>query len=292
MVHVQRNDYLVDGLRCVIRSSGPQSDREAVVFVHGNPGSSEDWLDLLARVGDLGRAVAPDMPGFGKSERPRRFDYTVDGYARYLESVLRTLGIERVHLVLHDFGGAWGLRWATEHPSRVASLTLFNIGVLPNYRWHIIARLWRTPIVGELLQAATSRASFKRVLNATNPKRFPEAFLDRMYDDTDAGLKRAQLALYRATSDFNELSALAAARLRPLGLPALVIWGEGDPYIEPKFAAEQPQYFRAEVHTVPSAGHWAMVDEPERVAQWVIPFLQKQLGKASTQPSDAPRSHG
>jgi pimeloyl-ACP methyl ester carboxylesterase len=279
MAEVQRNDYIVDGIRCVVRSSGPQSDREAIVFVHGNPGSSEDWLNLLSRTGDIGRSIAPDMPAYGKSERPRSFDYTIDGYAQYLESIFRTLGIERAHLVLHDFGGPWGLFWAVAHPTRVASVTLFNIGLMRDYRWHLVARLWRTPIVGELLQSIDSRVAFKRILNAGNPKPFPEAFLDRMYDDTDAGLKHAQLALYRATSDFNALSAVAAERLTPVGIPALVIWGERDPYVSSKYAAEQSQYFRAEIHTLPNAGHWPMVDEPERVRELVVPFLKQQLGQ-------------
>jgi pimeloyl-ACP methyl ester carboxylesterase len=268
-------------VRCVVRASGPQSEREAVVFLHGNPGSGEDWLDLLSHVGDIGRAIAPDMPAFGKAERPRQFDYTVDGYAHYLDELLRLLGVEHVHLVLHDFGGAWGMRWATDHASRVASLTLFDMGLMPDYTWHFLARLWRTPIVGELIQALSTRASFKRLLNATNPKPLPEGFLDRMYDDTDAGLKHAQLALYRATSDLRALSNEAAAKLAPLGLPALVVWGEGDKYIPSRFAALQSQYFRAEIHTLPNAGHWPMVDEPEQVRAWVMAFVRKQLGRGA-----------
>jgi pimeloyl-ACP methyl ester carboxylesterase len=287
MAEIQKTEHVIDGVRCVVRASGPQSEREAVVFVHGNPGSSEDWLDLLARAGDFGRAIAPDMPAFGQAERPRRFEYTVEGYARYLDGILRTLGIERAHLVLHDFGGAWGLQWAADQPARVASLTLFNVGVMSDYRWHIVARIWRTPILGELFQSLANRAGFKTVMNAGNPKPLPEAFLDRMYDDTDAGLKRAQLALYRATSSFKALSEAVAAKLGPLGLPALVVWGEADKYVPVEFAQQQSQYFRADIHTLPNAGHWPMVDEPERVRELVIPFLQKQLGRAQTQTASA-----
>jgi pimeloyl-ACP methyl ester carboxylesterase len=288
MAEIQRSDYVIEDVRCVVRASGPQHEREAVVFLHGNPGSSEDWHDLLQHVGDFARALAPDMPAFGQAERPREFDYTIDGYAHYLEELLRTLNIDHVHLVLHDFGGPWGLRWAADHPTRVASLTLFNIGIVPDYKWHLAARIWKTPILGEILQALTNRARFKRVLNASNPKPLPEAFLDRMYDETDVGLKRAQLALYRATSDFKALSDAAAARLVPLGLPALVIWGEGDKYISSRFAALQSQYFRAEIHTLPNAGHWPMVDEPDQVRAWVIPFLQKQLGRETRHSANAP----
>jgi pimeloyl-ACP methyl ester carboxylesterase len=271
MAEIQRSEYVVDGVRCVVRASGPQTEREAVVFVHGNPGSGEDWSDLLARAGDVGRAIAPDMPAFGQAERPRRFEYTIEGYARYLDGILHTLGIERAHLVLHDFGGAWGLQWAADQPARVASVTLFNVGVMPEYRWHRVARIWRTPILGELFQSLSNRA----------------AFIDRMYDDTDAGLKRAQLALYRATPSFKTLSDAVAAKLGPLGLPALVVWGEADSYVPVEFAKQQSQYFRADIHTLPNAGHWPMVDEPERVRELVIPFLQRHLGRAPTQTASA-----
>ncbi|MDP8953075.1 MAG: alpha/beta fold hydrolase [Actinomycetota bacterium] len=76
-----------------------------MVFSHGNPGSSRDWERLSSRAGEFGRAVAPDMPGFGRADKPEDFDYTVEGYARHLDGVMVELGIRRAHLVVHDFGG-------------------------------------------------------------------------------------------------------------------------------------------------------------------------------------------
>ncbi len=104
---------------------------EAVVFVHGNPGSSRDWQTLAAAVAEFGRAVALDMPGFGRADKPREFDYTVPGYARHLAGALTELGIRRAHLVLHDFGGPWGLSWEAGHPQEFASATLWRaVGAL------------------------------------------------------------------------------------------------------------------------------------------------------------------
>lgn len=94
------------------------------MFVHGNPGSSRDWEYLLARVGQFGRAVAQDVPGFG---------HAVEGYARYLGGVLEELGVRRAHLVLHDLGGPWGLAWAVENPGAFASVVLVNTGVMPGH---------------------------------------------------------------------------------------------------------------------------------------------------------------
>lgn len=271
----------IDGVRSLVRESGPAdaaNATEAVVFVHGNPGSGEDWVDLMARVGTFARAVAPDMPGYGKADRPRDFDYTVAGYARHLDGLLRALRVERVHLVLHDFGGPWGLAWASEHPTAVASLTLFDVGVLPGYRWHKFARIWRTPVIGELFQLATTRRAFRLFVGRDNPRPFPPGFLDRMYDDADSGMKRAVLKLYRATDDLDALVAHVASKLRPLQLPALVLWGAGDAYLPAKYAEEQRRYFDVrEVHVLPRCGHWPFIDEPDAAAEPVMRFLRDRL---------------
>jgi pimeloyl-ACP methyl ester carboxylesterase len=88
----------VSGVRSPVLEAGPPGADEAVVFVHGNPGSSQDWVDLAQAVGAFGRAVAIDMPGFGQADKPPDFNYTVEGYARHLESALEQLGVRRAHL--------------------------------------------------------------------------------------------------------------------------------------------------------------------------------------------------
>jgi pimeloyl-ACP methyl ester carboxylesterase len=282
MSDLKRRDLAVNGVRSLVRESGPGSAREAAVFVHGNPGSSEDWLDLLARTGAFGRAVAPDMPGFGKAARPENFEYTVEGYARHLGGLIEQLGIDRVHLVLHDFGGAWGLAWANAHHPAVASVTLVNIGIMPGYRWHSYARMWRTPVLGELFQLTSTRALFRMSLNAANPKPFPRAFVDRMFDDMDWGTKRAVLKLYRATSDVGAMTGAIGRGLTPLKLPALVIWGAADAFLPARYAEEQRPFFGVtEVHVLDGCGHWPFIDEPEHCAELIVPFLRKQMGVES-----------
>ncbi len=279
---VRMHPVSIDGVRSPVRECGPAGAREAVVFVHGNPGSGEDWLDLLAQVGTFARAIAPDMPGFGKADRPRSLPYTIEGYAAHLAGLLTALGVERAHLVLHDFGGPWGLAWGCAHPSAVASLTLVNTGALPGYKMHRMAKLWRTPVVGELVQWMVTRRMMGRDLDRTNPRPLPPAFVDRMFGDMDAGMKRAVLKLYRSTGDPDEqlrlLAPLTAARV-----PTLVLWGEGDPYIPVRYAEEQRRFFDVkEVHTLPGCGHWPFVDDPAGVAGWLVPFLKLRVGSGSS----------
>ncbi len=257
---------------------------EAVVFVHGNPGSSEDWRALVTKVGTFARAVAADMPGFGQADKPRDFNYTVQGYAEHLAALLKELKITRVHLVLHDFGGPWGLAWAAQNPSQVASVTLFNIGILPGYTWHYLARIWRTPLLGELFQLTASRAGFHLLMKHGNPRGLPREFVDRMFDNYDAGTKRAILKLYRATNptDVAAFSAQVTAALKPCDLPALVIWGERDPYLPSRYAEVQREVFpRAKVVKLADSGHFAFADNPTAVAAEVIPFLREQLNQGA-----------
>ena len=269
----------VAGVRSPVIDLGPRSS-EAVVFVHGNPGSSLDWEDLARDVVAFGRAVAIDMPGYGRADRPDGFDYTVHGYARHLDGALQQLGILRAHLVLHDFGGPWGLAWAVSHPRQVASLTLINVGVMPDYRWHYLARLWRTPILGELFMAATTRAGFRLLLTHGNPRGLPRAFVDRMFDQFDAGTRRAVLRLYRSTSDFMAMANATRQSLGPLSLPVLVVWGACDPYVPVRYAEQQREVFpRADVKVLADSGHWPFADNPEAVARAVIPFLRAQLAR-------------
>lgn len=271
----------VAGVRSLVRSAGPANAREAVVFMHGNPGSSEDWVELMSKVGDFARAIAPDMPGYGKADRPKRFAYTVEGYAAHLAGVLEQLGIERAHLVLHDFGGPWGLTWAAAHPKQVASLVLVNIGVLRGYTWHKYARIWRTPLLGELFMLTATRRAYHFLLNSENPKPFPPAFIDRMFDDNASwASKRAVLKLYRATTDLAGMSQALGDALRPLRLPALVVWGKGDSFLPYEFAEQQRETFPdAEVCLLDGCGHWPFIDEPQRCADLIVPFLTKQVRK-------------
>ena len=172
----------VRGVGLPVLQAGPREAREAVVFVHGNPGSGEDWRSLVEQAGGFARAVAPDMPGFGRADKPRDFPYSVSGYADFLDGVLEELGIDRVHLVVHDFGGPWGMEWAARNPSRVASAVLINTGVLIGYRWHILARIWRTPVLGEVFQGTATRPLFRLLTNLGQKRKLPRSFLDHAYD--------------------------------------------------------------------------------------------------------------
>jgi pimeloyl-ACP methyl ester carboxylesterase len=268
----------VDAIGSPVIEAGPEGEREAVVFVHGNPGSRTDWTALVSAVGALGRAVALDMPGFGQADKPRRLPYEVPSYARFLQGAMEQLGIERAHLILHDFGGPFGLMWGLDHPDAWASVVLINVGVLPGYRWHEMARRWRTPVLGELINAWIPRWAWRRAMQRQNPKGLPLEFVDKMHNDFDRSTRRAVLALYRATDDPAKLASELGPRIAELRKPALVVWGEEDPYASVQYAERQREFFDLEkLLIVPGSGHWPFIDDPEPVEQAVVSFLRPRL---------------
>jgi pimeloyl-ACP methyl ester carboxylesterase len=286
MSDVRRMHLELDGIRSPAIEAGPEDASEAVLFVHGNPGSSTDWTALVDRVGALGRAVAIDMPGFGKADKPRSFNYHVSSYADFLEAARARLGLGRVHLVVHDFGGPFGLLWGLQHPDAWASVVLVNVGVMPGYTWHTMARRWRTPVVGELVQAWIPRAAWRRAMERANPKGLPPEFVDKMYDDYDRATRRTVLKLYRATPNPGATAEQLGAAIATLHKPALVVWGAKDPFIGVQYAERQREFFDVEdVVILPESGHWPFQDDPERVEQAMLPFLAKQLEATAPVPS-------
>lgn len=274
---VERTRIAVAGAEPRLLQAGPVDARESVVFVHGNPGSADDWEALIAAAGATGlRAVALDLPDFGETIAPEGFEHTVPGYAEFLGAALETLGIERAHLVIHDFGGPIGLAWAGTHLEALASVTLIDIGILPGYRWHRLARIWRTPVLGEVFQATATRGAFRWLINRSEPRGLPDEFVDRMYDQYDRRTRRAVLKLYRATDDPGSAGAEIAAAIATRDVPALVIWGEHDSYLPAEYALRQRDAFpSADVHVLAASGHWPFADAPETVERLLVEFLER-----------------
>ncbi len=246
------------------------------LYVHGVPTNSDDWLAFLEHTGGL----APDLPGFGRTGKAGNLDYTIDGYADFIERYLDLVAAERVSLVVHDWGSV-GLAFAQRHPERVARLVVINaIPFLPGYRWHRAARLWRTPLLGELAMGATTRTLMRYSTREARPSRepMPDAWLDSVFDHFDQGTQRAILRLYRSAP--SEVLAAAGARLAKLTMPALVVWGLADPYIPGRFGRDYARALPdAELLELADAGHWPWLDRPDIIDR-VADFLSGAISPA------------
>jgi pimeloyl-ACP methyl ester carboxylesterase len=259
----------IDGLPVFWRSAQPPAGAAVALYLHGVPDSSDDWLGFLERTGGL----APDLPGFGRSGKPGYLTYTIAEYDRYIERFLDEVGVERVSIVMHDWG-ALGLVFAQRLPERVERLVLINpVPLLAGYRWHRMARIWRTRGLGELAMGATNRFTLARLSRETNatPGAMPEEWLESVLAHFDQGTQRAILRLYRSSPP--EALAAAGERLGSLQAPALVVWGVQDPYIPARFAAQYAGALpNAQLLELADAGHYPWLDRPE-VVQRVADFL-------------------
>jgi pimeloyl-ACP methyl ester carboxylesterase len=242
------------------------------VYCHGNPTHSEDWLPFLERGGP---AIAIDMPGWGRSDRPdpARFDYSMYGLSAFLEKCLDVLGVSKRKLVVHDWGGL-ALIGAQQQPELVEKLVLINlVPLLPGYRWHWVAQLWRRKPIGELLNKATTGSALALLLRQARGDRnaMPPEFVDLIWSHWDHGTQAALLALYRH-ADPDRL-VVAGSNLSRLTCPSLVLWGDRDIYLPTRFASAYADVLpEPQLQLVPGASHWPWIDDA-RVIDRVLEFL-------------------
>lgn len=271
MAPIETGTVMVDGVSTFFRRV--HGDGPPTLFVHGNPTHSEDWQPFLERI--EGPALAFDLPGWGRSARPSpaEFDYSMDGLARFTNRFLQRMAVDQHSLVVHDWG-ALALIGAQDEPERIRRLVLLNaVTLLPGYRWHRTARVWRTRGLGELSNRLWSRRALDLGLRESRGdwSRHDPAFIDMVWDHLDSGTFDAILRLYRSAPP--ERLAAAGARLERITASALVVWGMRDRYIPARFgAAYAARLPNSELVELTVAGHWPWIDAPD-VVDRVIGFL-------------------
>jgi haloalkane dehalogenase len=259
--------------RIAYREAVPARDRGAApaLCVHGFPETSYMWRSVIATVADSGRrAIAPDLPGFGDS--PPDPPSTWERHTEALETFRRDLGLERVALVVHDWGGLVGLRWACDHPQAVAALVISGSGFFPDGKWHGMARSLRTPGEGEQLVAALEWEGFTQMLGSLSPGLDATAAAEYWKAFERPEGRQSILDLYRS-GDFGKLEAYDGG-LAALDVPTLLLWGENDAFAPVagahRLKREIPD---AKLVLLEDSGHFLYADEPERAATEVAEFL-------------------
>jgi pimeloyl-ACP methyl ester carboxylesterase len=275
MTVLRRSSAVLDGIASPVIEAGDPAATEAVVYVHGSPGCGEEFVRLVEQTGEFARAITLDMPGFGQAGKPhpRDFIYDVPNIGVHLAQLTEQLGVDRVHWVGHDFGGAWSLLAAVYDPQRTASLSMINSGVMRGTRWHWLARIYRTRLLGEAFMLIANEQGFKRTLSE-----LPEADVELIWKNFDRDTRRAVLALYRATDIEAQSAQIPQLRLLSAGWPAIVVFGADDPYLPSRYAARNKEALtQATVHLVEGAGHWPHLTHHDQVADLLLPFLRAHL---------------
>lgn len=260
---------------------GPQAD-EAVLLLHGNPTWSFFYRDLIRQLSPQVRCIAPDHIGMGLSEKPADYVYTLESRIRDIVALVEKLGLERIQLVVHDWGGAIGFGLATRYPDLIGRIVILNTAAFVSARIPLRIALCRAPAIGEWLVRklngfawpATRMAMHNRALSPDEKRGylFP-------YDSWEN-----RVAVHRFVTDIplekNHVSRVTLAEIESkLGLlaecPKLILWGGRDFCFNDHFLNTwQRVYPRAAVHRFTNAGHYVLDDSGsearERAAQFLL----------------------
>ena len=267
---IEEAELQVDGVRVFYRRVAGEGT--PTVYCHCNPTHGEDWVPFLERGGP---AIAIDMPGWGRSEHPdpEQFDYSMYGLSAFLEKCLDQLGVAQRKLVVHDWGCV-GLIGAQRRPELIEKLVVINaIPLLPGYRWHWVAQIWRRRGLGELANATTTKSSMGLIMRQLSGDRrpMPPQFIEMIWRHMDHGTNQATLALYRH-ADPDRLAA-AGKDLNRLTCPSLVLWGANDPFIRSRFAEAYANALpSSQLKVVEGAGHWPWIDDARAIDE-VLDFV-------------------
>lgn len=277
----------INGQRVFYREAG-HADAPVLLLLHGFPTSSHMFRELIPRLADRYRVIAPDHVGFGHSAAPsvEEFDYTFDALTDITLGLLDHLGVRRHALYIQDYGAPIGLKIASRHPERVTAIVTqsgnaYTEGFTPF--WEPLFAYATNPgpdtepAVRALLTPDATRWQYTH--GVKDPSRISpdtwahdQALLDR------PGNAEVQLALFR---DYrHNLDAYPAFQryFRETRVPLLAVWGRHDEIFGPDGAlAYRRDLPDAEVHLL-DAGHFALEDQLDTVTGYLRGFLGRVLG--------------
>jgi pimeloyl-ACP methyl ester carboxylesterase len=264
------------------REAGP-AGAPVVLLPHGYPCSSYEFRNLMPRLADRWRLIAPDYPGAGYSDTPEAFDYSFDGLAAFLDRFVRELGLDRFALYLHDFGSPIGARLAIRAPERVAALIIQN-GDIPyedalGPKYAEIEATWTLPAAemrAKLAESITEKTFKEEFLNDLRPEladRMPPDLWQLHWSLMTPRRKEVAIDLIAGLKDNRAWFPQHRKYLAEHRPPTLIVWGPQDAYMPEKSARA---YLRdlpdAELHLL-DGGHWLLETNLDEVVARMRDFL-------------------
>ncbi|MHB8469650.1 MAG: haloalkane dehalogenase [Gaiellaceae bacterium] len=254
-----------------------EGDGDPVLLLHGEPTWSFLWRKIIPPLAARARALAPDLIGFGRSDKPTDGGwYTYDRHVAAIAGLVEALDLRRLTLVVHDWGGPIGLRVAVEHEERVDRLVVLDTGIAagspPSERWlrfrDVVRRLGGELDIGRLVEAGTSagladdvRAAYDAPFPTPESKAGSIAFPELVPTEPEHPSAAAMTRVHEA--------------LRSWTKPALVVWGADDSVLPAHVAERFVELMPGATGPVliDGASHFLQEDKPAEVAAAILGVL-------------------
>ncbi len=260
--------------------AGPRAD-EIVLMLHGNPTWSYYFRHLIQALAPQMRCIAPDHIGMGLSDKPQNYDYTLATRIADIAALVASLGAKRVHLVVHDWGGAIGFGFAAKHPELIARLVVLNTGAFASPHLPTRIALCKAPVIGPLLVRglngfawpATWMAMSRRRLTATEKETYLQPY-DSWANRVAVSAFVQDIPMNPAHPTWATLAVVEQGLAQFRDRPAIIVWGGRDFCFNDHFLARWHEILpQAKVHRLADAGHYVLDDAREEAVPLAVNFL-------------------
>ncbi|WP_242928186.1 alpha/beta fold hydrolase [Pontibacter vulgaris] len=255
-----------------------EGEGDAIVFVHGTPTWSFLWRQQIKRLSRTHRCIAPDHLGFGLSDKPVDFSYTPEAHADNLERLIDHLQLKNITLVVHDFGGPIGLRYALRHPENVKNLVILN-----TWMWSLEAES-KIMKISRFMSGGIGRFLYLQLGFSANIL-LPQGYHERKHLPRDIKL-HYQKPLSSASSRFGTwqfakalhnstlyFAELWEEREKLRSINKLILWGEKDKLLPLHFLDKWEQEFPEAKVIKYKAGHFVQEERGGEVAEAIQNFI-------------------
>lgn len=251
-------------------------EKEVVLMLHGFPTSAYLWRNIIPKISETHRAIALDLPGYGKSDKPLDPSYSFNFYNELLTKFLNQVQADKIHLVMHDLGGPVGLLWAVKNQDRIRSLVFLNTLVYSDFSWAVIAftLALKMPFIKSWVSSPKGIAWAMR-FGVQNKERI-EGELLAHYQHPFVE-QTARHALLKSASNmslkaFKEMES----KLPNFTVPVRAIYGVNDrilPKVADTMKRIQVDLPQTEITPLPNCGHFLQEDKPEQISTLISEFL-------------------
>ena len=250
------------------------------MLFHACPMWCFSYRKLIASLSKKYRVIAPDLPGFGLSDKPEDFDYMLNSYIFLLEEFIQNLNLSRIHIVGHGWGGTIAMGYAVQHPGMIGSITMMNSIAFSHYSLPLRMVLCRVPFVGSFLTVYTK-------IMESGYRKLPGE-IKRCYDIPleEPNGKEPLLRFVQTIPSVPEADTVQSILAIEAGLwmfrrtPVRIIWGQKDwLYNKKALRLWHKNLPNAEIYSLPNAGRYIQEDVPEELENLITEFLDKNAEK-------------